>query len=245
VLVGDVTMDQAVREAERLLGAWPQREPPAPPALPLAPPRSRTIHVVDRPGAPQSELRIGLAGPPRNSADYFPLLVGNTVLGGAFTSRLNMCLREEKAYTYGAASRFAFRADGGPFLASTAVFTGATADAVNDIVREVARLGRERVSDSELERAQHYLVLGLPRTFETTVDIAEHVSEMVLYRLGRDFFDTFAARVHAVTSADVMKAAARWLEPDRLTIVIVGDAAVIGAELESLDLGPVEVTNVS
>jgi zinc protease len=245
VLVGDITADHAYDIVTRLFDDWSGAAPePEAPHI-VAAPQERAIRIIDRPGAPQSELRVGVPGPPRRTADYFSLLVGNTVLGGAFTSRLNMRLREEKAYTYGASSRFAFRMDGGPFAAATAVFTGATADAVNDVVREIALLGREPVGADELERAQSYLVLGLPRTFETTGDIAEHVSEVALYGLGRDFFDTYAARVRTVTADHVMAAMQRWLPPERLVVIIVGDAARIEPELRSLELGTVEVADAS
>ena len=240
-MIGDITAERAAELATQWFGNWNSSGSPAQPSLPAPPARPRAIRIVHRPNAPQSELRIGRDGPDRRSSDYFPLLVANTVLGGAFTSRLNMRLREEKAYTYGAASRFAFRLHGGPFVAATAVFTGATADAVQEMVREIARLSSEPVEQTELERAQSYLVLGLPRTFETTADIAEHVSDVQVYDLGHDFFDTYGARVHAVTAQQVMDVSARWLPAEQMTIVIVGDATVIEAELRDLGLGTVEV----
>ena len=126
VLVGDITAADALPLIERLFGGWPASPVPDLPEFDLLPQTGGGVHIVDRPAAPQSELRVGLPGPRRDTADFFPLLVANTVLGGAFTSRLNMRLREEKAYTYGAGSSFAFRARGGPFLASTAVATAAT-----------------------------------------------------------------------------------------------------------------------
>lgn len=241
VLVGDVTGDAAMPLLERLFGSWA-----GPAAAPLAANESLTrrataMHIVHRPGAPQSELRIGLPGPRRDTTDYFPLLVANTILGGAFTSRLNMRLREEKAYTYGAGSSFAFRAAGGPFLASTAVATAATADAVDVTVTEIARMAAEVVPAAELERAKSYIVLGLPRTFETTGDIAEHVSEVALYHLGEDYYDRYVDHVSAVTAAAVREAAAQWLDADHLTIAVAGDATVVRSGLESLDRGTVDV----
>jgi zinc protease len=182
-----------------------------------------------------------MPGPRRDTDDYFPLLVANTVLGGAFTSRLNMRVREEKAYTYGAGSSFALRAGGGPFLASTAVATPATADATDVIVTEIARMTEEPVPAAELERAKSYIVLGLPRTFETTGNIAEHVSEVALYGLGSDYYDTYAARVAGVSAADVQAASGRWLKTERLTIAIAGDTAAIRGDLESLNMGAVHV----
>ncbi|MEX1184803.1 MAG: pitrilysin family protein [Gemmatimonadota bacterium] len=241
VLVGDVAPALALPLLERLVGGWSGRRAPQPHAHEALPRGGVGIHIVDRPGAQQSELRLGLPGPPRATPDYFPLLVANTVLGGAFTSRLNMVLREEKAYTYGAGSNIAFRTGGGPFLASTAVASGATADAVATVVREVRRMGAERVPDAELEGAKNYIVLGLPRTFETTADIAEHVSDAALHDLGADYHDRFAERVRAVTSAEVVTVAARWLRADELAVVIAGDAAAIRSDLESLRIGDVHV----
>ena len=244
VLVGDITADTALPLLERLFGGWSGAAAPALPAIDTAPPGRAAIHIVDRPAAPQSELRVGLPGPRRDTADYFPLLVANTILGGAFTSRLNMRLREEKAYTYGAGSSFALRAGGGPFLASTAVATAATADAIDVMVSEIARMSREPVPAAELERARNYIVLGLPRTFETTGDIAEHVTEVALHGLGAGYYDTYAANVRAVSAADVLEASARWLRRDELTIAIAGDAGAILEDLDSLEIGAVDVDEI-
>jgi zinc protease len=247
VLAGDVAVNTALPLVERLFGGWAaQREGStggngrASVPQPTAGSTTR-VHIVDRPAAPQSELRVGRPGPARDSDDYFALLVANTVLGGAFTSRLNMRLREEKGYTYGAGSRFAFRAAGGPFMASTAVATAATADAVDVIVTEITRMSDEVVPAAELERAKNFIVLGLPASFETTGNVAEHVVEVALYGLGRDYYDTYAERVRAVSVADVRAASARWLARDGLTIAIAGDAGSIAPELEALKIGDVNV----
>jgi zinc protease len=242
IIVGDVRANELVPALDALFGDWTACAAAASPGRPAeAPARDRTIHIVHRPGAPQSELRIGHAGPPRRTPDYFPLHVANTVLGGSFSSRLNMLLREEKAYTYGAGSGFAFRADGGPFVVSTAVATAATADAVVCTVGELQRLRREVVDEVELERAKSYIVLGLPRTFETTGDIAEHVTEVALYDLGWDYFDRYAAQVGAVGAESVHAAVRKWIRPDELSIVVVGDATRIRADLEATGLGAVHV----
>jgi zinc protease len=229
---------------ERLFGDWSGTGAPVLPAREALPFAARAVHIVDRPAAPQSELRVGLPGPGRDTADYFPLLLANTVLGGAFTSRLNMRLREEKAYTYGAGSSFALRAGGGPFLASTAVATDATADAIDVMVTEIARMSAETVPAAELERAANYIVLGLPRTFETTGDIAEHVTEVALHGLGAGYYDMYAANVRAVSAADVQEASARWLRRDELTIAIAGDAGAILEDLDSLEIGAVDVVEI-
>ncbi|HEX2165891.1 MAG TPA: pitrilysin family protein, partial [Longimicrobiales bacterium] len=241
VLVGDVTAGAALPLLERLFGDWSSSPVKPLPGLGQVPETEPAVHIVNRPAAPQSELRVGLPGPRRDTDDYFPLLVANTVLGGAFTSCLNMRLREEKAYTYGAGSSFALRAGGGPFIASTAVATAATADAIDVMVTEIARMAQEHVPADELERAKNYIVLGLPRTFETTGDIAQHVSEIALHELGVDYYDTYAERVRGVSAADVQAASARWLRRDALTIAIAGDATAVRNDLESLNIGAVHV----
>lgn len=247
VVVGDVTAAGVLPLLERCLGEWQAADAGAGRAGESAAPDGRPpaagvgIHVVDRPGAPQSELRIGRAGPPRMTPDYFPLLVANTILGGTFTSRLNMRLREEKAYTYGAGSSIACRAAGGPLLAATAVATAATADAVATVVEELRRLAAEPVPAAELERVRNYIVLGLPRTFETTGDIAEHLAEVALYGLGTDYYARYADRVRSVSAEDVRAAAERWLGAEGLTVVAAGDAAAIRTELEALGIGEVHV----
>src|SRR5690606_26086683 len=159
--------------------------PPAPPGRPAA--RPTTIFLVDRPGAAQSEIQVGHAAVPRATPDFFPLLVLNTVLGGAFTSRLNMALREERGYTYGAGSRFDFRLGPGPFVASSAGFTGVTDDALRIFVDEIRRIREEPVTADELERARNYVALGLPRQLETTGQIARTIADIELYGLGDDY----------------------------------------------------------
>lgn len=241
VVVGDVAARQLLPMLQDLFGGWDGPHSGPAPVQPAVSPPAPAVRIVDRPGAPQSELRIGHAGPPRRTADYFALQVANTVLGGSFTSRLNMLLREEKAYTYGAGSSFAFRAGGGPFLASTAVFTDATADAVRTIVAEIGRMSAEPVGEGELERAKNFITLGLPRTYETTSDLADHVSDMVLHDLGLDYGDRYAAGIRGVTAAEVQECAGRWLRAAELSVVIAGDAARTAGDLERLGLGEVHV----
>jgi zinc protease len=250
VVVGDVDPDRLVHLLDRHLGDWQRADLSGDPGAigavvgPPAAAAAGAVHVMHRPGASQSELRVGMPGPPRATPDFFPLLVGNTVLGGSFTSRLNILLRQEKAYTYGAGSNFAFRADGGPFLASTAVDTAATADAARDIVAQVKLLTEQPVPEAELERAKSYIMLGLPRSLETTADVAEQLAEVVLYELGEDYLAEYVPRVRRVTAQEVRDAAARWLDASSLGVVIVGDADAVRGELEESGMGAVHVRTV-
>jgi len=244
VIVGDVDAATLLPVLERSFQGWapgPVAASP-PPDAPTAAPTA--IHVVNRPGAPQSEIRAGLVGIPRASPDYIPAVVLNTVLGGAFTSRLNLRLRQEMGLTYGVGSRFHFRLGPGPFVIATAVATDATDTAVAVIRDEIRRLRDEPVPEHELERARRYVALGLPRRLETTAQITALVAETELYGLGDDYYADFVDRVLAVDADEVRRAARALLDPERLTVVVVGDVARVEAPLSRLGLGPVHLHEV-
>ncbi len=241
VAVGHAEPQRLLPLLERAFGAWAPGPAAPAPLPPPPPPGPAAIYLVDRPGAPQSEIRLGHAAPPRTTPDYFPLLVMNTVLGGAFTSRLNMALREERAYTYGARSRFEFRAGPGPFTGSSAVFTDVTDGALAVFLEQIHRIRDEPVPAEELERARSYIALGLPRRLETTGHVARSLSEIELYGLGDDYLERFVDAVRAVTAADVRRVAREHLDPDRMAMVVVGDRARIEAPLRALGIAPVVV----
>jgi zinc protease len=177
----------------------------------------------------------------RSTPDYFALTVMNTILGGAFTSRLNSKLREEKGYTYGAGSGFSMRRVPGPFVAQAAVHTPATHEALADVLREIRRMGEEDVEPAELERAKRYVALRLPQRFESVSDITARLSELVLYDLPDDYFASYVDRIMAVTAEDVRSAAERHLDPARMVAVVAGDRQAIEGPLGSLGIGPVEI----
>jgi len=241
VVVGDIDAADLLPLLDRAFGGWAPAMPMpvAPPDRPVA--RPSTIFLVDRPGAAQSEIQVGHAAAPRTTPDFFPLIVLNTILGGAFTSRLNMALREERGYTYGAGSRFEFRLGPGPFIASSAVFTDVTDDALRIFAAEIRRIRDEAVPADELERARNYVALGLPRQLETTAQIARTIADIELYGLGEDYLARFIERVRAVTAEEVLRAARSYLDPDHMALVVVGDRARIEEPLRALGLGPVEV----
>ncbi len=213
---------------------------PAP--LPDAPLREgRAIYVVDKPGAAQSEVRVGHVAVARDTDAYYPLTVLNTVLGGSFTSRLNAKLREEKGYTYGAGSFFDMRRAPGPFEAMAAVATPVTDSAVVDFVREIEGMSAEAVPVDELVRARNYLALRLPQRFESLDDVVRRLAELVTYDVSLDFWSGYVAGVEAVDQAAVMEAARRMLDTGRTAVVIAGDRSAIEEPLKALGLGPVVV----
>jgi zinc protease len=200
---------------------------------------TRAVHVVAKADAPQSELRVGHPGPPRNTPDYFPIVVMNAVLGGLFSSRINLNLREAHGYTYGAFSGFDWRRRAGPFAVDTAVKTAVTDAAVREILNEIDRMRGEEIRPEELSLATSYLDGVFPIRYETTDAIAAALGNLVIYGLPDDYFDRYRERVRSVTASDVLTAARANLRPERMQIVAVGDADAVRVPLEDLGLGPV------
>ena len=213
IVTGDVTPGEVLPQLERAFGQWTGTAA-ADATVPAAPQlQARKIYIVDKPGAAQSQIAIGWVGVPRSTPDYFALRVLNTVLGGAFTSRLNQNLRETHGYAYGATSAFDMRASAGPFLASAGVQTDKTAEALTEFFKELEGI-RTPIPADELNRATNYLALQLPRSFETTGSVAGSLEQQFVYSLPDDYFQTYTGRVGAVTAAQV-QAAAQKVHPAR------------------------------
>jgi len=241
VAAGDITSDRMDQLARRAFGDW-IGAPTETNATNDAPARgTRALHVVAKADAPQSELRIGHPGVPRTTPDYFSIVVMNAVLGGLFSSRINLNLREAHGYTYGAFSGFDWRRGAGPFAVDTAVKTAVTDAAVREILNEIDRMRVEEIRPDELSLATSYLDGVFPIRYETTDAIAAALGNLVIYGLEDDYFDRYRERVRAVTASDVLAVARARLHPDRMQIVAVGDPSVIRAPLESLGLGPIIV----
>ena len=233
VVAGDLDTAEGIALAETAFGDWaPGPMNGAGPHVVAAPEGRGRVLVVARPGASQSELRVGQVSAARNTPDYHALILWNAVLGGQFVSRLNLNLRQEKGYTYGVRSGFDFRRDRGPFSIHTSVQTTATADATSEILREVRDLQSTRpVTPAELARAKAAVGLGYPRGFETAQQVARAVAQMSLHDIGADHFEQFVPRLNAVTLDDVEAAAARHVRPEHLTAVVVGDPATVEPQL--------------
>lgn len=199
------------------------------------------IRLVHRPGSVQSELRVGGVGLARRSPDYYPVSVLAMILGGLFNSRLNMKLREEKGFTYGAHAGWDFRRFAGPFSARAAVNTDATVPALRDLVDELRRIGDEPVTDAELTAARDFLVGVFPLRFETPGPVVAALGGLATYGLPDDELDRYRPNVEAVSTADVLDAARAHLDVEGMAIVLVGDADAVGSELEAAGLGDVEV----
>jgi zinc protease len=244
VIVGDVAFDDVVRLIESRLGAWSGSAAPQPTISEPTPPNQTKVLLVDKPRAAQAEIRVGHTGPPRATADYFPLVVMNTMLGGSFTSRLNLKLREEMAVTYGASSKFGWRTRGGLFWAASAVDSEAAAASVAVMLEEMRRMRDTPVDIIEMERAAQYIAYGMPRAFETTEDIAAHVREQLLHGFPDDYWARYVDRILAVTADEVQAVAARHLQPDQAIAVVVADRAGVEPDLIETKIGEVISTDV-
>jgi zinc protease len=243
LVVGDVRPDDVERRAREIFGGWTRGAVSPPTTSTPSSPKATTVVIVDKPGAAQSSFRVGGIGAPRSTSDYFPLQVMNTILGGAFTSRLMQNLRETHGYTYGAGSGFGLRRSAGPFIASAEIVTAKTDSALIEFLKELRAI-RDTVPADELAKAKRYLQLGLPGNFETTGGIASEFLPLVAYGIPLDFFATAVQRYDAVTQADVQRVARQYVDPDKLTIVIVGDRKTIEPGLRALKPGEVVIRDI-
>jgi predicted Zn-dependent peptidase len=244
VVVGDIVPDRVVQLLETHFGKW--QSAAAGPGAALseaAEPVAREVSIVDKPGAPQTQIRIGWIGVARSTPDYFPIQVMNTILGGSFTSRLNMNLREKHGYAYGASSAFDMRLAPGPFAAAAGVQTDKTSEALKEFFNELNAI-RQPVPADELSRAKNYIALRFPSAFESTTDISRRLEDAVVYRLPDDYFAKFISNIEAVTAADVQRVAGKYIQPDRFAVVVVGDRKVIGPGIRNLNLGAIKVLGI-
>jgi predicted Zn-dependent peptidase len=249
VVAGAFTHEELLRLAEDAFGTWTSRSGGSGDGvrraaeLTVAAAASR-LAIVPREGAAQSELRIGHLATGRNTPDYPALLVMNALLGGQFVSRVNLKLREEKGFTYGARTSFDWRKGPTPFVLQASVHTAATSDAIRDSLAEIEGIrGSRPPTDGELLLAKTSLTRGYPRNFETVQQVARSVAQLALYDLPDTYFEEFVPKANAVTAADITRVAERHLDPARLTTLVVGDHGAIGLTLGSLGLGDVHVVS--
>jgi predicted Zn-dependent peptidase len=245
IVVGDVTPAQLAPKLERALAGWTSQPVPAEaaavPARPAA--RATAVYLVDKPGAAQSEIRIGLPGAPRTvDPDYYALQVCMTALGGQFTSRVNLNLREKHGFTYGARSGISFRRGPGPLMAAAGVFTAKTDSSLTEFLRELKDIrGPRPLTAQEAEAARNALIRGYPRRFETADATIGVLADLALYGLPESEIGNFVAQVGKVQTADVTRVAEKHIAPENLAIVVVGDLSKVRSGIEALNLGPISV----
>lgn len=239
VAVGDMKKDELQKKLEDAFGKWEKGNVTPEKMKNAAQVKDRTVYIVDKPGSAQSVIYVGRVGVPRNTEDYYALTVMNTILGGSFTSRLNQNLREEHGYTYGAGSRFLYRVNAGPFYATSSVQTEVTDKALAEFFKELNGI-LEPVPDAELSRAKNYVALGYPADFQTVESIAGKIEEMKQYNLPSDYFGTFVSNILDVKQSDVNKAAKKYIVPEKMLVIIVGDRSKIEEGIKALKLGTIK-----
>lgn len=249
VISGDITEKQIHSAIEPLLAAWKAKKVPATKLVKVAAPEKASVVLVDKAGAPQSSIRVGLPGIERKNPDYYRALVTNQILGGTFR-RLTMNLRESKGWTYGIGSQFDARKQGGPWVISGELVAGHTTDAVEEIIKEIEKLRGEDVSDKELGEVKDEIIGAFPARFATADQLASQMAGLSVYDLPANELDTFVKKIAAVSKADVRKTAQKYFRPDNLLIVVVGDRAGNEsalrrvAEVERRDLDGVRIEPV-
>lgn len=244
VVTGDITPDQLKPLAEKYFGSWSGTATrPKTPEVSSA--LKRHIVIIDKPGAGQTMLRVGQVGLPHNTPDYAAAQVMNAALGGLFSSRINMNLREVHGYTYGAFSSFHYRRGAGPFFIGTAVRTDATAPAVTEIFKELDGMRSAELKPDELAMAKDAIARSLAGEFESNQQTAVNIGNLFTYELPLDYYNSLPAKVDAVTAADVQRVAQQRLSPGSMIVVAVGDREKIAPEVVKLDLGTVEALDVN
>jgi predicted Zn-dependent peptidase len=245
IIGGDLGDQDVGALTERLLGSWTRSgsDASAPRTSIVDTPASvgRIVRVIHRPGSVQTEIRIGHRGLPRRIEDFHAVSVMTAILGGLFNSRLNMKLREEKGYTYGAGAGFDMRRGAGPFAARAAVNTEVTVPAIVDTLAELTRMCGGPVEEAELAAARDFLIGVFPLRFETAGAVVGALGNLAVHGLGVDELVGYRANIEAVDVAAVAAAARSHLFVDESSIVLVGDADAFEPALEAADLGRIVI----
>jgi zinc protease len=245
-VVGDVTPATLKPVIERVLAIWTVGGEK--PAFSYPTGRERgptTIYLIDKPGAAQSTFALGNPGPPRTTPDYFALQVMNRILGGQFQSRLNANIREEKGYSYGVSSSFAFGKGPGPFRAGGDVVTARSDAALIEFMKELRGIvGSRPITEDELETAKDGLIQRLPDQFTSVTAINGAIAALYVQGLPEDFYQQYAKNVSGITKEDVVRVAKQYIDLDHLAIVIVGDGAAIQESLKTTNIAPVRLLDI-
>jgi zinc protease len=244
VVVGATVLAEIGPKLETLFADWKPGEVPKKVVAPVRQRAASEVFLIDRPGAPQTVVLAGMIAPPKNTPDDVTIGVVQEVLGGSFTSRINMNLREDKHWTYGARMVLPDARGQRPYFALAPVQGDKTKETIEELVKELTGIvGGRPVTDDELAKAQGNLTLTLPGRWETNRAVAASLSQMVQFGLPADYFDTYAARVRALSLPEVNAVAKKLVQPVGLVWVVIGDRAKIEAGVRSLNLGVVNVVD--
>jgi len=243
IIVGDVTQEMIAPLLEKHFSNYPKGEVVQPDLPKPKQVSGRTIYIIDKPTAPQSVIRIGRIGPTRSDPEFNAIRVMNTILGGSFTSRLNNNLREQHGYSYGAGSGFSFWKIPGPFVASSSVQTDATGPALGEFFKEFNGM-RKPLPETDFVRGRNYDALGYAADFETNASIAEALADAVINQLPDNYFNTYVDKVMAVSKKSVEAQAKKYIDPNSMLVIIVGDKSKIEESVIKQKLGKPKILSI-
>ena len=241
IIVGDVSAHEGVELLTATLGSWKGKNLTGVATGTLETRSNRGMEVVPKADAAQAELRLGHKGVSRSHPDYFSVVVMNALLGGLFSSRINLNLREKHGYTYGASSYYDWRREPGPFVIATAVQSEVVADAVRETLSEIDGMRNQEIPEDELSLATSYLEGVFPIRYETTSAIAAALANLVVFDLPDTFYDQYRRNIRNVSAADVLKAAQSYVIPKELRVLVVGDPAIVLEPLEKLEFSSISL----
>ncbi len=235
IIVGDVESSVVLPKLEKAFAGWKKSNLPK-----LEIPKAKEklqpgIYIIDRPKSPQSSISMGQISVPRQNPDYAAIQVLNRILGGQYASRINLNLRADKGYAFGARTRFIMRRELGNFIAFTDVRTDVTKESVIEMIKEINGIkGKIPISEQELNLGKNGLIRGFPITVETVEQFSGRLSDSALYNLPDTFFNDYLDELSKVTKKDVVRVANKYLTPEKMTIVIVGDKEKIEPKLQEI-----------
>jgi len=242
IIGGDTTMAEIVPKLEKVFGSWKPGQTPKKNIAAVSHKSKPSVYLIDKPGAIQSVIIAGHVAPPKSNPDEITIETMNTILGGAFVSRMNMNLREDKHWSYGAFSQFVPAVGQRPFVVVAPVQTDKTKESISEMLKELKGItGEKAVTEEELEMAQGNQTLSLPGSQETIDALLGHVTEIVRFGLPDDYFQTYAQKVRSVSREQVMAVAEKVVQPDKLIWVVVGDRSKIEQGLRELGIGEISV----
>jgi zinc protease len=245
IVYGDITLNALTEKLTIKFGGWQSADVPPVASFPVPGPMTRKVYLVDKPGAPQSEVRIGYPALDRATPDFFAANLMNTALGGQFTSRLNSNIRERRGFSYGVRSGFQYLRLPGPFVASGGIHTAKTDSALHEFLYELDLMHEKGPSAEELEGAKNLIKGAFATSFEMPQQIAAALVNLVVYKLPDDYFQNYLKNIDAVTLADVQRVAKQYLDTSKMAIVIVGDLKLIKPGIEAMNVAPVVTADVN
>jgi len=244
VIVGDTTLAEIKPQLEKAFASWKQGNAPKKSIAKVAPPKQAEVYLIDKPGAAQSFILAGTIAPPRNSPQEIALGIWNDILGGTFGGRVNMNLREDKHWSYGARTGFQFARGDSIWLTQAPVQTDKTKESLVEINKELRDIfGARPISQDELNKDKDNRTLRLAGSRETMNEVADAIENIVEYGLPEDYYSTYASKVQALTPNALTTAGKSFLNADRLVWVVVGDLAKVEAGIRELNLGTVHVVD--